>query len=45
MWIAHNCWISVCYFLDIVNLVIFHPEYIDSGRLFNYPGQVWEMSY
>ena len=31
MWIAHNCWISFCHFLDIVNLVIFHPEYIDSG--------------
>ena len=29
MWIAHNCWISFCHFLDIVNLVIFHPEYID----------------
>ena len=27
MWIAHNCWISFCHFLDIVNLVIFHPEY------------------
>ena len=25
MWIAHNCWISFCHFLDIVNLVIFHP--------------------
>ena len=23
MWIAHNCWISFCHFLDIVNLVIF----------------------
>ena len=33
MWIAHNCWISFCHFLDIVNLVIFHPEYIDSGYL------------
>ena len=33
MWIAHNCWISFCHFLDIVNLVIFHPEYIDSGCL------------
>ena len=33
MWIAHNCWISICHFLDIVNLVIFHPEYIDSGCL------------
>ena len=31
MWIAHNCWISFCHFLDIVNLVIFHPEYIDRG--------------
>ena len=31
MWIAHNCWISFCHFLDIVNLVIFHPEYIDIG--------------
>ena len=33
MWIGHNCWISFCHFLDIVNLVIFHPEYIDSGCL------------
>ena len=33
MWIAHNCWISFCHFLDIVKLVIFHPEYIDSGCL------------
>ena len=33
MWIVHNCWISFCYFLDIVNLVFFQPEYIDSGFL------------
>ena len=33
MWIAHNCWISFCHFFDIVNLVIFHPDYIDSGSL------------
>ena len=33
LWIAHNCWISFCHFLDIVNLVIFHPEYFDSGCL------------
>ena len=33
MGIAHNCWISFYHFLDIVNLVIFHPEYIDSGCL------------
>ena len=25
MWIAHIFWISFCHFLDIVNLVIFHP--------------------
>ena len=23
MWIAHNCWISFCHFLDIVNLSFF----------------------
>ena len=33
MWIGHNCWISFCHFFDIVNLVIFHPDYIDSGYL------------
>ena len=31
MWIANNCWISFCHFLDIVNLVIFHPEYIQTA--------------
>ena len=30
MWIGHNCWINFCHFFDIVNLVIFHPDYIDS---------------
>ena len=33
MWIGHNCWINFCHFFDIVNLFIFHPEYIDSGYL------------
>ena len=33
MWIGHNCWISFCHFFDIVNLVIFHPDYID--RIFH----------
>ena len=33
IWIGHNCWISFCYFFDIVNLVIFHPDYIDRGYL------------
>ena len=41
MWIRHNCWIKFCHFFDIVNLVIFHPDYIvifhpddiDSGYL------------
>ena len=33
MWIGHNCWINFCHFFGIVNLVIFHPEYIDSGCL------------
>ena len=33
MWIGHNCWINFCHFFDIVNLVIFHPVYIDSGYL------------
>ena len=31
MWIGHNCWISFCYFLDSVNLVIFHRDYIAVG--------------
>ena len=29
MWIGHNCWINFCHFFDIVNLVIFHSDYID----------------
>ena len=33
MWIGHSCWINFCHFFGIVNLVIFHPEYIDSGYL------------
>ena len=33
MWIGHNCWINSCPFLDIVNLVIFHSDYIDRGYL------------
>ena len=33
MWIGHNCWIDFCHFFDIVNLVIFHPDYIDRGYL------------
>ena len=33
MWIGHNCWINFCHFFDIVNLVIFQPEYIDRGYL------------
>ena len=33
MWIGHNCWISFSHFFDIVNLVIFHPDYIDRGYL------------
>ena len=33
IWIGHNCWINFCYFFDIVNLVIFHPDYIDRGYL------------
>ena len=33
MWIGHNCWISFCHFFDNVNLVIFHPDYIDRGYL------------
>ena len=33
MWIGHNCWISFCHFFDIVNLVIFHPDYKDRGYL------------
>ena len=28
MWIGHSCWINFCHFFGIVNLVIFHPEYI-----------------
>ena len=30
MWIDQSCWINFYYFFGIVNLVIFHPEYIDS---------------
>ena len=33
MWTGHNCWINFCHFFGIVNLVIFHPDYIDSGYL------------
>ena len=33
MWTGRNCWISFCHFFDIVNLVIFHPDYIDRGYL------------
>ena len=33
MWIGHNCWINFCHFFDIVNLVIFHPDYIGRGYL------------
>ena len=33
MWIGHNCWINFCHVFDIVNLVIFHPDYIDRGYL------------
>ena len=33
IWIGHNCWINFCHFFDIVNLVIFHPDYIDRGYL------------
>ena len=33
MWIGHNRWINFCHFFDIVNLVIFHPDYIDRGYL------------
>ena len=33
LWIGHNCWISFCHFFDIVNLVIFHPDYIDRRYL------------
>ena len=35
MWIGHNCWINVCHFFDIVNLVIFYPDYIDRGYRIN----------
>ena len=28
-----SSWISFCHFFDIVNLVIFHPDYIDTGYL------------
>ena len=33
MWIGHSGWINFCHFFGIVNIVIFHPEYIDSGCL------------
>ena len=30
---GYKCWIIFCHFFRIVNLVIFHPQYIDSGYL------------
>ena len=33
MWFGYNWWIIFCYFLHIVNLVIFHPLYINSWYL------------
>ena len=33
MWIRHNCWISFCHFFDIVNLVIFHPDFYNRAQL------------
>ena len=32
MWIGHSCWINFCHFFGIVNLVIFHPEYISNAH-------------
>ena len=33
MWFGYNCYNIFCHFFHIVNLVIFHPRYIDSGYL------------
>ena len=33
MWIRHSYWINFCHFFDFVNLVIFHPDYIDRVSL------------
>ena len=33
MWFGYNCEIIFCQFFHVVNLVIFHPQYIDSGYL------------
>ena len=32
MWIGHSCWINFCHFWGILNLVIFHPEYISNAH-------------
>ena len=34
MWIGHSCWISFCHFFGIVNLVIFHYEFVKVCRCF-----------
>ena len=34
MWIRHNCWINFCHFFDIVNLVVFHYEFVKVCRCF-----------
>ena len=31
MWFGYNCYIIFCHFFHIVNLLIFHPHYIDRG--------------
>ena len=40
MWIGHNCWINFCHFFDIVNLVIFHPDYIDRDTVIFHPDYI-----
>ena len=33
MWFGYNCYDIFYHFFHVVNLVIFHPQYIDSGYL------------
>ena len=35
MWIGHSCWINFCHFFGIVNLVIFHYEFVKVCRCFS----------
>ena len=43
MWIGHNCWINFCHFFDIVNLVIFHPDYIEQNASYSFVPIVFKL--